>query len=150
VVIGTCLLALGVATSAGAAGPVHFRFTVPVSLTDTTTCGFPIDVNLQATVVGKAFFDSQGNFQRAIVEQNVVGTDTANGITTRDATQYVDFFDSLGGDKEVGLTFHVQDPGVVLRDAGYIQFNPDGSVAFVHGPHPFLDGDTASFCAALS
>jgi hypothetical protein len=137
-------------TGAHAATPVHFSFTNTVSFTDTTTCGFPIDVNLQATVVGTAFLDNQGNLESVTVEQGVVGTDSANGITLRDATHYVDFFNSLGGDKEVGLTFHVQDDGVVLQDAGYILFNPDGSVAFVQGPHPFLAGNTAAFCAALS
>ena len=86
--------------------------------TDTDSCGFPIDVNLQARVVGTLFLDSQGNIQGAIMEQNVVGTDTANGVTTRDATHYVDFFDSLGGVKEVGLDFHVQNGGLVLRNAG--------------------------------
>jgi hypothetical protein len=30
------------------------------------------------------------------------------------------------------------------------RFNPDGSGAFIRGPHPILDGDTAAFCAALS
>jgi hypothetical protein len=136
--------------AAHAATPVHFSFTNPISFTDTATCGFPINVNLLATVVGTAFFDSNGNFQSMTVEQGVVGTDSANGITLRDATHYVDFFNSLGADKEVGLTFHVQGDGVVLQDAGYILINPDGSVAFVHGPHPFLAGETAPFCAALS
>ena len=48
------------------------------------------------------------------------------------------------------LTFHVLGQGLVLRDAGYILINPDGSVAFVNGPHPFMAGDTAAFCTALS
>ena len=138
------------AATAQAATPSQFSFTQPVSFTDSTTCGFPIDVNLQATIVGRAFFDNQGVLQGVTVEQGVVGTDSANGITLRDTTHYVDFFNSLGGDKEVGLTFHVLGDGVVLRDAGYILFNSDGSVAFVYGPHPFLGGDTAPFCAALS
>jgi hypothetical protein len=42
---------------------------------------------------------------------------------------------------------------VVIRDAGYLLFNPDGSVAVIHGPHPQLEGDPAAIaalCAALS
>jgi hypothetical protein len=135
---------------AKAASPVHFSLTKPVVFTDTDSCGFPIEVNLEATLVGTVFLDSQGNMQSLIVEQNIVGTDTANGVTLRDATHYVDFFDSLGGVKEVGLDFHVQNGGLVLRDAGYLAINPDGSVAFVHGPHPFPTGDIAPFCAAFA
>jgi hypothetical protein len=135
---------------ARAASPVHFSLTKPVVFTDTDSCGFPIEVNLEATLVGTVFLDSQGNMQSLIVEQNIVGTDTANGVTLRDATHYVDFFDSLGGVKEVGLDFHVQNDGLVLRDAGYLAINPDGSVAFVHGPHPFPTGDITPFCAAFA
>jgi hypothetical protein len=150
--VAALLLVFLPVTAAQAATPVHFSFTMPVVFTDTATCGFPINVNLLATVHGTAFLDAQGNPQRVIIEQGVVGTDSANGSTLRDATHYVDHINSLGADKQTGLTFHVQGKGegVVLRDAGYIMFNPDGSIAFTHGPHPFLDGDTAAFCAALS
>jgi hypothetical protein len=151
IVLTGTLAVLLPASAAQAARAVHFSFTAPVVFTDTTTCGFPIDVNLQANVVGTAFFNSQGVFQGAIVHQNVVGTDTANGVTLRDATHYVDHINSLGVViKEVGLDFHVQNGGLVLRDAGYIRFNADGSVAFIRGPHPFTEGDTAAFCAAFS
>lgn len=152
VTVAALLLVLLPVTAAQAATPVHFSFTMPVVFTDTATCGFPINVNLLANVHGTAFLDAQGNPQRVIIEQGVVGTDSANGITLRDATHYVDHINSLGADKQTGLTFHVQGKGegVVLRDAGYIMINPDGSVAFTHGPHPFLEGDTAAFCAALS
>jgi hypothetical protein len=144
------LVAAGSVPVARAATPVHFTLTKPDVFTDTDSCGFPIDVNLQVNLVGTLFLDSQGNFQRMIVEQNIVGTDTANGVTLRDATHYVDFFDSLGGMKEVGLDFHVQNGGLILRNAGYLAISPDGSVAFVAGPHPFPTGDISAFCAAFS
>ena len=151
VVLTGILATLLPVSAAQAATPVHFSGTMPVVFTDTTTCGFPIDVNLQANVVGTAFFDSQGVFQGAIVENNVIGTDTANGVTLRDATHYVDHYNSFNVvTKELGLDFDVRNGGLVLRDAGYIRFNPDGSVAFIRGPHPFTEGDTAAFCAAFS
>jgi hypothetical protein len=145
------LFALVWVAGAEASAPIQVRMTQPVVFSDTDTCGFQIDVNLQADVVGQIFLDAQGNPDHATFEQGVVGTDTAKGVTLRDAVHYVDHFDSLGGDRQVGLTFHVQGAGggVVLRDAGYIAINPDGSTAFVHGPHPFLAGDTAAFCAAF-
>lgn len=58
---GAFVLALVPVTAAQAAGPEQFRLTVPISMTDTTTCGFPIAVNVQDRLVGRVFFDAQGN-----------------------------------------------------------------------------------------
>ena len=150
-VAGAFLLALVPVTAAQAAAtPVHFKFTSSDSFTDTETCGFPIALSFQDHGVVTVFFDAQGNPQRATVETNTVGTNSANGITLRESDHFVDTFYSTGYQKETGLPIHIQDGGVVIRDAGYILFNPDGSVAFIHGPHPFLVGDTAAYCAALS
>lgn len=151
VALGAFLLALVPVTAAQAAGPEQFKGTDPISFTDTTTCGFPVAVNVQDSFVGRTFFDAQGNPQSVTIEQNIVGTESANGITLPESDHYVEFINvSTGSFKEVGLSFHIQGSGVVVRDAGYVLFNPDGSVAVIHGPHPFLEGDTAAFCAALS
>jgi hypothetical protein len=153
VAAGAFLLALVPVTAAQAATPVHFANSFTLSFTDTTSCGFPIALNFQGNHVGTAFFDAQGNFQRAIVETNAVGTNSANGITLRETDHVVDFYNSDGYTKEVGLPIHVLDGGVVIRDAGYLLFNPDGSVAVIHGPHPQLEGDPtaiAAYCAAFS
>ena len=150
VAAGVLILALVPITAAQATAPVQFKFTETESFTDTTTCSFPIALNFHVNTVGRVFSDAQGNIQRIIIEENVVGTDSANGITLRESDHFVDIINSVGSDKEVGLPIHIQGGGVVIRDAGYILFNPDGSVAFIHGPHPFLEGDTAAYCAALS
>lgn len=151
VAAGAFLLALVPVTAAQAAGPERFQGTEPISFTDTTTCGFPIAVNVQDSFVGRTFFDAQGNIQSVTIEQNIVGTESANGITLPESDHYVEFLNfSTGSASEVGLSVHIQGGGAVIRDAGYVVFNPDGSVAVVHGPHPILDGDTAAFCAALS
>ena len=153
VAAGAFIVALVPLTAAQAAAPIHFTETMSESFTDTTTCSFPIALNFQVKSVGNVFFDAQGNFQRAIVETNAVGTNSANGITLRETDHYVDFFNIAGYDKQVGLPIHIQDGGVVIRDAGYLLFNPDGSVAVIHGPHPQLEGDPAAiaaYCAALS
>jgi hypothetical protein len=78
---GAFVLALVPVTAAQAAGPEQFRLTVPISMTDTTTCGFPIAVNVQDRLVGRVFFDAQGNIGSINQEQNIVGTESANGIT---------------------------------------------------------------------
>jgi hypothetical protein len=150
VTLGAFLLALVQVTAAHAATPVHFSFTETISITDTTSCSFPITISGQAETRGTAFFDAQGNFQNAIAEHNGALTDSANGITLPETDHYVDHINSAGYDKQTGTPIHIQDGGIVIRDAGYILFNPDGSVAFIHGPHPQLEGDTAPLCAALS
>ncbi len=152
VAVGVLLLVAASAGSALAAAPVQFRFTETVSFTDDTSCSFPIALNFQVDIVGRVFFDAQGNFQSAIVQQNVIGTDSANGKTLSETDHNVDFFNAAGYDKTVGLPIHVRlsGGGVVIRDAGYVLFDPDGSVAFIRGPHPQLEGNTAALCAALS
>jgi len=155
VAAGAFIVALVPLTAAQAAAPIHFTETMSESFTDTTTCSFPIALNFQVKSVGNVFFDAQGNFQRAIVETNAVGTNSANGITLRESDHFVDTFYSTGYQKETGLPIHVLDGGLVIRDAGYLLFNPppDGSVVVMHGPHPQLEGDPAAiaaYCAALS
>jgi len=151
VAAGAFLLALVPVTAAQAAGPEQFRLTVPISLTDTTSCAFPIAVNVVDNVVGRAFFDAQGNLQSIDLEQNITGTESANGITLPTSSHFVEFLNfASGAAKEVGLTIKVQDGAVVIRDAGILVFNPDGTVGFIAGPHPSFEGDTAALCAALS
>ena len=150
VALGAFLLVLLQVPAAHAATPIHFTLTETESFTDTTSCSFPIALNLQSKSVGTAFFDAQGNFQRAIVETNTVGTNSANGITLRETDHYVDFFNSAGYDKEVGLPIHIQDGGVVIRDACYVLFNPDGSVAFTRGRNRNLKAIPLPFARQLS
>ena len=152
--LGAFLLVLSQVTAAHAATPVHFSFTETISVTDTTSCSFPITISGQANHVGTAFFDAQGNFQRQITEWNAVVADSANGITLTETDHWVEFTNSdMDVYKMTGLPIHIHDGGVVIRDAGYVLFNPDGSVAVIHGPHPQLEGDPAAiaaYCAALS
>jgi hypothetical protein len=151
VALGAFLLALVPVTAAQAAGPDQFKGSEPISFTDTTTCSFPIAVNVQDSFVGRAFFDAQGNLQSITIEQNIVGTESSSVTTLPTSSHFVKFLDfSTGGATEVGLTFKVQDGAVVIRDAGILVFNPDGTVGFIAGPHPSFEGDTAALCAALS
>lgn len=151
VAAGAFLLALVPVTAAQAAGPEQFRLTVPISLTDTTSCAFPIAVNVVDNTVGRAFFDAQGNLVQIDLEQNITGTESANGISLPTSSHFVEFLNFASGvAKEVGLTIKVQDGAVVIRDAGLLVFNPDGTVGFIAGPHPSIAGDTAALCTALS
>ena len=151
--VSIIVASVAAASPAQAAAPSQFRGSFPVSGTDTTTCGFPIVFNLQVTLVGRVYFDNQGNPVSITVENNNVGTDSGNGVTLRESDHWVDFFDAVGFDRQVGLPAHIQGGGVVIRDAGVIVFAPDGSITVVHGPHPFIEGDPAAiaaYCAAFS
>ena len=154
VAAGAFIVALVPLTAAQAATtPIHFTETFSDSFTDTTTCSFPVALAFTVTHVGNLFFDAQGNFRRLTAETNVVGTNSAKGITLREADHFVDTFYPTDYNKETGLPIHIQDGGLVIRDAGYLLFNPDGSVAVIHGPHPLLEGDPAAiaaYCAAFS
>jgi hypothetical protein len=154
----TALVAAGVAiapvTAAQAATPSQFSLSFPTTFPpDTTTCGFPIITSLQITLVGRTYLDSHGNFVGMTIENSNVGTDTGNGVTLRENDHYVDHIDALGFDGQTGLELHIQGGGLVVRDAGFIVFAPDGSITAVHGPHPFIEGDPAAivaYCAAFS
>lgn len=152
VVVSVCGLALATGSGARAAAPSQFRFTATESFTDTTSCSFPIALNLTITHVGRVYFDDAGNFVRLTDKQSAIGTDSANGITLKESDHWVDMFDASGAVKEVGLPIHIQagGGGLVIRDAGFLYFNPDGTIAYMHGPHPQLLGDTAALCAAFS
>lgn len=135
---------------ASAATPVQFRVDKDVQLVDDQTCPFPITLNYHVKVSGRDFYDN-GTWVGAIVEQRQDGTDTANGVTLPDADHYIDHF-TPQSDRETGLIIHVSIPGggVLIRDAGNIEFDNDGNITFVHGPHPLILGDTAAYCAAFS
>src|SRR5262249_26216968 len=105
---GAFLLAFVPVTAAHAATTIHFTFTTSDSFTDTTSCSFPITATFQGNSVGTAFFDAQGNFQKAIIETNAVLADSANGITLRETDHWVDFFNSAGYDKVTGLPIHIK------------------------------------------
>jgi hypothetical protein len=138
--------------SAEAAAPAQFRLSFPFSTTDTTSCAFPISINLQIKIVGRVYLDNAGNVTGMTLEQSATGTDSANGITLTENDHWVDMTNALGSDQEVGLPIHLQAAGggLVIRDAGYLLFNPDGSIAIINGPHPVIEGDTAPVCAALN
>jgi hypothetical protein len=130
---------------------LQFRFTETESFIDTTSCSFPIALSFQTTVVGRVYFDNSGNFLGLTFHQDAIGTDSANGITLKESDHLTDMFNADGSAKEVGLPIHIQGAnGLVIRDAGYLLINPDGSVAVIHGPHPQLEGNTAPLCDALS
>ncbi len=137
-------------SAAQATTPDHGSFSVTETFVDSEVCapeGF--DVNVTQTETGSyvVFFGADGDFLRAILHTNYTATISANGHTILERDRWQTFFYADGSSREVGLTVHIQGPGIVQLDAGQIGFNPDGSVAYLHGPHPQALGQT--FCSAL-
>jgi hypothetical protein len=96
----------------------------------------------------RVFFDRSGEVARVSVHVDYRDVITANGHTIVERDKWMDVFYPDGTARTVGDTVHIQGPaGMVQHDAGQIVFNPDGSVAAIHGPHPQFEGQT--FCFAL-
>lgn len=114
-----------------------------------TTCAFPVHFSQVEYGFFTTFLDQDGNFVKTIVHLNYDATISANGITLVERDTWTITFYADGTARDVGLTTHIQGPGgIVIRDAGQIVYNPDGSVNYVRGPHEQLSG--VSFCPALT
>ena len=123
------------------------------SFVDTEVCapapwGFDVNATEHEYGTFQVFFDEAGNFTKVLVHQNYDAWISANGktIVERDTWTFIGTPDSA---RNVGLTVQIKGvDGMVQHDAGVVAFNPDGSVAYIHGPHPQALGQT--FCFALA
>jgi hypothetical protein len=120
------------------------------SFVDTEACAFDIHATEHEYGRFTVFFDQDGNFAKAIVHLNYDATISANGITLVERDTWTATFYADDTFREVGLTVHIQGPpgGIVVRDAGQIVFNADGTVNYIRGPHEQFSG--VSFCPALT
>jgi hypothetical protein len=155
---GRVLASGGLAIGAVVAGPSAAQaktpdrgsFSVTETFIDAEVCapnGFDVNVTQTETGFYEVFLGADGEFLRALVHMNYTATISANGHTILERDRWQTSFFADGSSTEVGLTVHVQGPGIVQLDAGQIGFNPDGTVAYLHGPHPQALGQT--WCSAL-
>lgn len=148
---GLAIAAVVAAPSAAqATAPERGSFSVTETFVDSEVCapeGF--DVNVTQTESGsfEVFLGADGEFAGALLHMNYAATISANGHTIRERDRWQTFFYADGSSREVGLTVHIEGSGIVQLDAGQIGFNPDGSVAYLHGPHPQALGQT--WCSSL-
>jgi hypothetical protein len=81
------------------------------------------------------------------------GKQAAAGVSSKTIVErdtYEITFYPDGTSRFTGSSVHIQGPGgIVVRDAGQVVFNADGSVSYSHGPHSQLI-DNVSFCPALA
>jgi hypothetical protein len=140
--------------SASAAAPFRGTLDESDSGIDTEVCaaapwGFPVAFTQREYGFFDVFFDPSGSISMVIVHRTYVATISANGhvLTESDRWETIGYPD--GHTVNVGNPVHILGPGgIVQLDAGRLVENPDGSVAFLAGPHPQFLGET--FCAALA
>lgn len=141
------------ASTAGATAPFQGMFDHTDSFVDTDTCaawGFDLTGTEHEYGFFHVFTDDDGNVVKAVAHINYDATISANGKTlverdTWEITRYPD-----GTWRFTGSSVHIQGPdgGIVIKDAGQVKFNNDGTIAYEHGPHMQLNG--VSFCPALA
>jgi|tagenome__1003787_1003787.scaffolds.fasta_scaffold20062790_1 hypothetical protein len=148
---GVAVAALVGAVPAQAAVPDHGTFSSIEDYVDDEVCapeGFSVSVHQVETGDFRVFLDAAGDPVRVIVHTSYVADISAHGITIHESDRWQSYF-YPDGSRDVGLTVHIKGPGgIVQQDAGGIGFNDDGSVAYVHGPHPQALGET--FCSAFT
>jgi hypothetical protein len=148
IVFGGVLIPAG---GAEAAVPDHGSYSFTDKFVDSEVCaaeGFDVSAVESQSGHFEVFFNADGSFKDALVHQTAFFTISANGHTINESDHWQTIYYADGSSRQVGLTVHIQGPGgIVQLDAGQIAFNPDGSVAYVRGPHPQFEGQT--FCFAL-
>ena len=136
--------------AAQAAAPDRFGFSNTDSYVDSEVCapeGFAVDVTDTESATFTVFLNADGSFAGALGQWQYTDTISANGHTIIERDRWQTVYSADGTSRDNGLTVHIQGPGIVQLDAGQIGYNPDGSVSYIHGPHPQLLGET--FCSAL-
>lgn len=147
--------ALFLAGPASAATPSRGTFDDTQVFVDPDVCaaapwGFDVHVVQHEYGFFDVFFNQDGSFAKALVHMNYDATISANGktIMERDTWEITAYPD--GTSRFTGSTVHIQGPGgIVVKDAGQVVFNADGSISYAHGPHEQLI-DGVSFCPALA
>jgi hypothetical protein len=124
---------------------------------DIAECG-EFDVLTDFVVDGHStiFFDSAGNPDYARVHLRFVdffyNSETREGFTEHEHSNTL--LDLPSGEEVTssGVSYRVTVPGegVVLLEAGRVEFNEAGEVVFVAGPHQVLGQDFDKLCEALA
>jgi hypothetical protein len=132
--------------------PDHGSFDFTDQFTDPDVCaafGFAMDAKQHEYGFFTVYFDSDGDFLKVIVHDNVDFILTANGKTLieRDTKTLIITPD---GRREVGSFTHIQGDhaGIVLHDAGQLVFDSEDNLLYARGRHPQFFGDE-TFCPAL-
>ncbi|HSK26430.1 MAG TPA: hypothetical protein VK894_05915 [Jiangellales bacterium] len=138
---------------AEAARPVTYTEEFSDVFTDTESCEFDVEVSFAGTLRITEFYDGTGNLVRVQIKGEDHGTATANGKTASGRDNWLETFDAGTGTSTIRglyIRFNIPGHGVVLLDVGYAEFDGDGVLVQLSGPHQAFEGDFEALCAALA
>ncbi|HSK56000.1 MAG TPA: hypothetical protein VK908_12145 [Jiangellales bacterium] len=140
---------------ANASQPVTFTIEFDDTFTDTEACDFPIEVSFVGSLRITEFSDRSGELVRVQVKGTDYGTATnrQSGKTASGRDNWLETFDARTGTSTIrGLYIRLNVPGhgVVLLDVGYAEFDGDGVLVQLSGPHQAFEGEFEALCAALA
>lgn len=140
---------------ANAARPETFTVEFADTFTDTEACDFDLEVSFVGTLRITEFYDESGNLERIQIkgEDHGTATNPQNGKTASGRDNWLETVDLRTGTYTIrGLYVRLNVPGhgVVLLDVGYAEFDGDGELVKLSGPHQAFEGDFAALCAALA
>ena len=135
--------------AARAVAPDHEAFHFSGTFVDDEVCaaeGFAVTVTETNRDDVYRYFNADGSFKQTIVHLRHDYIISANGHTIYQSDKWQVYFYPDGSSRIVGLEGHIAGAdGYVL--AGQVVFNPDGSVASIHGSR--LHFGEQSFCSRL-
>jgi hypothetical protein len=152
----TMALILALAGSASAAQPrvIINQFEGTEFIAD---CGdFEVLTDFVLDIRSLVYLDSAGNDDFARVHYEFhdffYNSETGEGFAETNTSNAVIDLPSENEITSVGLSYHVTVPGegVVLLQAGRLEFDEAGNVVFVAGPHQVLEEDFDKLCEALA
>jgi hypothetical protein len=148
-----------VAVSAATAVPPVIEIGVFTAFTDTTLCGFPIELSFSGNVRTTTHLNQENNPVRIVQtfpDFTVTFTHGDHTLSTRAPALGILKFNpdgSLDTFTFVGMNAAIALPGQgqLLLDAGRIVFDADGNIVSESGPHQvFGTGDPSAFCAFMA
>jgi hypothetical protein len=161
--VAGAVLGLNATSAIAAASTTTVIESVNTSFSETASCGFELDWHIQGADKVVSFFDTSGTLVKSILTATggpftVTVTNPASGktATTRSETSIVIVtFNPDGSINTItqnGLAFNFVLPGTgtIFLDVGSVVFDSEFNPVRIGGPHQFLAGDYAGFCAALS
>lgn len=154
-VLAASVIAVPVPAHAQAPPPATAIIPIDMKVVD-HTCPFPLDEHIQGQEIRTEFLDDEGGLEsrlrHIILSATLTNPATGTVVSGVHEALTVDRDFTTGTVTRHGLRLIVTVPGMgaVLLDAGTVVLDAGGEVMFEAGPHQFLYGDVAEFCAAMS
>ena len=162
-VLGAVGLGFGVVATGADASITRTVTTDDYGYSETETCGFELDWTIQGSFKDTFYYNTSGQLVKLIESPfggplTVTVTNPKNGntaTTQSDALVTVATFNpdgSLATVSHSGIDAHMVMPGAgpILVQVGTVAYDAQGNILRIGGPHQYISGDLAGFCAAMA